>query len=92
MLADGKVIERTYIGEQFEDIMELPNLIDVQLSSYENFLQRERLRRGEPLLNQGLERCSSPLSPLRVPAEICSLNMFTTPLMKSIFGLRWNAS
>jgi DNA-directed RNA polymerase subunit beta len=35
--------------------MELPNLIDIQLSSYESFLQKERLDNKEPLLDQGLQ-------------------------------------
>jgi DNA-directed RNA polymerase subunit beta len=47
MVTGNSVIKRTYIGKDFQDVMELPDLIDIQLSSYERFLQRERLRRGE---------------------------------------------
>ncbi len=68
MLAEGKVIERTYIGEQFEDIMELPNLIDVQLSSFEQFLQRKRLQQGLPLLNRGLEEVFQTTFPIESPS------------------------
>ncbi len=68
MLAEGKVIQRTYIGEQFEDILELPNLIDVQLLSFEHFLQRERLRQGLPLLNYGLEEVFQTTFPIESPS------------------------
>ena len=55
MFAKTKKIERQYIGKDIQNFMELPNLIDIQLSSYENFIQRERLEKHEPLLNQGLQ-------------------------------------
>jgi len=55
MVTDNSIITRTYIGKDFQDVMELPDLIDIQLSSYERFLQRERLRRGEAPDMQGLE-------------------------------------
>jgi DNA-directed RNA polymerase subunit beta len=47
--------KRTYIGKDIRDVMELPDLIDIQLSSYERFLQREKLRNQEKPENQGLE-------------------------------------
>ncbi len=68
MLAEGKAIQRTYIGEQFEDIMELPNLIDIQLSSFEHFLQRERLKQGKPLLPLGLEEVFQSTFPIESPS------------------------
>ncbi len=68
MLADGKAIQRTYIGEQFEDIMELPNLIDVQLMSFDYFLQRSRLQQGLPLLNRGLEEVFQTTFPIESPS------------------------
>ena len=37
MVAKGKVIERKYIGSDFQEVCELPNLIGVQLDSYERF-------------------------------------------------------
>lgn len=39
MGASGKSIKRTYIGSEFYEVCELPNLIGVQLDSYERFLQ-----------------------------------------------------
>ncbi|NNM67785.1 MAG: DNA-directed RNA polymerase subunit beta, partial [Spirochaetales bacterium] len=50
-----KKIDRLYIGKDIEEVMELPDLIDIQLSSYERFLQRETLRSGQPLKRQGLQ-------------------------------------
>ena len=49
MVAKGKHIERKYIGSEFYDVCELPNLIGVQLDSYERFLQLSKIRKGEPL-------------------------------------------
>ena len=43
MVAKGKVIERKYIGSDFQEVCELPNLIGVQLDSYERFLQLDRI-------------------------------------------------
>ena len=40
-------VTRTYIGEDFKDVMELPNLIDIQLKSYEEFLQRDVIQKSE---------------------------------------------
>ena len=47
--------KRTYIGKGIQDVMELPDLIDIQLSSYERFLQREKVAKSENPLLQGLE-------------------------------------
>ena len=44
--------------------MELPNLIDIQLSSYENFLQRDKLNNKEELAEQGLEEVFSSTFPI----------------------------
>ena len=30
MLANGNAITRTYVGSQFEEVMDLPNLVDKQ--------------------------------------------------------------
>jgi DNA-directed RNA polymerase subunit beta len=62
-----KKIQRTYIGKDFQDVMELPDLIDIQLSSYERFLQRERLRKGEALENVGLEEVFRVTFPIESP-------------------------
>ncbi len=67
MLETGKPIKRAYIGQEFEEVMELPNLIDIQLKSYEKFLQREGLKRGEDLQNQGLEEVFQAIFPIESP-------------------------
>ena len=67
MLKTGKPIERTYIGQEFEEVMDLPNLIDIQLKSYEKFLQRERLKNGEELDRQGLEEVFQAIFPIESP-------------------------
>ena len=68
MLASGNVIERKYVGEQFEEVMELPNLVDIQLSSYDKFLQREALVAGKPLAQQGLEEVFQSIFPIESPS------------------------
>ncbi len=46
MVANGKSITRTYIGTESREVCELPNLIGVQLESYERFLQLIRFARA----------------------------------------------
>ena len=67
MFAKTKKIERKYIGKDIQDFMELPDLIDIQLSSFESFIQKERLDKGEPLLNQGLEAVFRSTFPIESP-------------------------
>ena len=55
MFAKSRTINRKYLGKNIKPFMEIPNLIDIQLSSYESFIQKERLDRGDKLLDQGLE-------------------------------------
>ena len=38
--------KRMYIGKDIQDVMDLPDHIDIQFCSYERFLQREKLRNG----------------------------------------------
>jgi len=47
--------------------MELPNLIDIQLLSYERFLQQEKIVDGEPLEPQGLEDVFQTVFPIESP-------------------------
>ncbi|ETZ18488.1 DNA-directed RNA polymerase beta chain [Borrelia duttonii CR2A] len=50
------MIKRVHLGQgKAEEILNLPNLIEIQLNSYEKFLQLERLKNNKPLLNEGLE-------------------------------------
>ena len=73
MFAKTKKIERQYIGKDIQDFMELPNLIDIQLSSYESFMQRERLANKEPLLEQGLQEVFTSTFPIESPNGDMSL-------------------
>ena len=65
MYAKSKVINRQYIGKDIKNFLEMPDLIDIQLSSYESFLQLDRLRKGEPLLNQGLQEVFTSSFPIK---------------------------
>jgi DNA-directed RNA polymerase subunit beta len=68
MYYDGKEpIKRTYVGTEYEEVMELPNLIDIQLSSFERFLQRETLEQGKPCSRQGLEDVFQSIFPIESP-------------------------
>ncbi len=67
-MGSGEVIaKRKYIGKDIANAMDLPDLIDIQLSSYERFLQRERLQKGELALNQGLEEVFRSSFPIESP-------------------------
>jgi len=71
---------RTYIGTNFNDVMGVPNLIDIQLSSFENFLQRDKFLKGEGPLHQGLEQVFQDTFPIESPngelvLEYCGYNL-----------------
>ena len=53
--------------------MELPDLIDIQLSSYESFLQKNKLDNHEPLAEQGLEEVFRSSFPIESPNGDMSL-------------------
>src|SRR5574344_1558198 len=74
MFAKSKTINRQYIGKDIQNFMELPNLIDIQLSSYESFMQRDRLAKGEPLLEQGLQEAFTQTFPIESPNGDMSLD------------------
>ena len=59
--------KRMYIGKDIQDVMDLPDLIDIQLCSYERFLQREILRNGEKPAVQGLEEVFRNTFPVESP-------------------------
>ena len=67
MLLRGKAIDRKYIGQEFYEVMELPNLVDIQLKSYERFLQRSTLRNKLELNRQGLEDVFQSVFPIESP-------------------------
>ena len=55
MFVRDKLDRRSYIGKEYEEAIELPDLIDIQLSSYEKFLQTTALKGVSELNDQGLE-------------------------------------
>jgi len=59
--------KRIYIGKDIQDVMELPDLVDIQLNSYERFLQREKLKKGEKPELQGLEEVFKSTFPIESP-------------------------
>ena len=67
MFAKSRTINRKYLGKNIKPFMEIPNLIDIQLSSYESFIQKDRLDRGEKLLDQGLENVFRTTFPIESP-------------------------
>ena len=67
MLDRSKPIKRTYIGQEYYEVMDLPNLINIQLVSYERFLQRNNILQGEPLNRQGLEDVFQQVFPIESP-------------------------
>ncbi|MDR0877085.1 MAG: DNA-directed RNA polymerase subunit beta [Treponema sp.] len=66
-MTKGKTSKRTYIGKDIQDVMDLPDLIDIQLCSYERFLQREKLRNGEKPAEQGLQDVFTTTFPIESP-------------------------
>ena len=67
MFAKSRTINRQYYGKDIHNFMEIPNLIDIQTSSYETFLQKDRLDRKEPLLNEGLQEAFTSTFPIESP-------------------------
>ncbi|GHU64311.1 DNA-directed RNA polymerase subunit beta [Spirochaetia bacterium] len=61
------ITKRTYIGKDIQDVMELPNLIDIQLCSYERFLQWDILKKGGKPNLQGLEEAFRSTFPIESP-------------------------
>ena len=55
---------RTFIGRGYDEAVDLPDLIDVQLSSFESFLQREALESGSKPDKKGLEEVFQSVFPI----------------------------
>ena len=55
------------MGRGHDEVIEMPNLVDIQLSSYERFLQRETLADGEDPNRQGLEEVFQEIFPIESP-------------------------
>ncbi len=73
MFAKSRTINRQYIGKDIQNFMEIPNLIDIQLSSYENFLQKEKIDNKQPLENKGLQEVFTSTFPIESPDGAMSL-------------------
>ena len=67
MVTEKSIGTRRYIGQDIQDVMDLPDLIDIQICSYERFLQRERLRHHGTLEIQGLEEVFRSTFPIESP-------------------------
>ena len=74
MFAKSRTINRKYIGKDIKTFMDVPNLIDIQTSSYEYFLQKEKLENNEPLAEQGLQEVFSSTFPIESPDGTLSLD------------------
>ena len=61
--------KRQYIGKDIQDVMELPDLIDIQIHSYERFLQREKISKKEKPALQGLQEVFEATFPIISPNE-----------------------
>ncbi|MCI6809126.1 MAG: DNA-directed RNA polymerase subunit beta [Spirochaetia bacterium] len=73
MFAKTRTINRQYIGKDIQNFMDVPNLIAIQTSSYESFLQAEALKEGKEILNQGLQDVFTSTFPIESPNGDMSL-------------------
>ena len=67
MFARNEAINRQYIGKDIRNFMDLPDLIDIQLSSYEKFLQRDSSRSEASSEGLGLEEVFRSTFPIESP-------------------------
>ena len=67
MLERENTIKRVYVGQEYDEVMELPSLVEIQLASFERFLQKNQLENGEPLNLQGLEEVFQAVFPIESP-------------------------
>lgn len=73
MFAKTRTINRQYIGKDIQNFMDVPDLIDIQTSSYESFLQAQKIKAGEAPENQGLQEVFTSTFPLESPNGDMSL-------------------
>ena len=67
MFAKSRTINRQYIGKDIQSFMDVPNLISIQTSSYESFLQADALKAGQPVKDQGLQNVFNSTFPIKSP-------------------------
>ena len=76
MSAKEAIVKRQYIGKNIQNFMELPDLIGIQTSSYENFLQKEKLDAKQETAEQGLEEVFRSTFPIESPNGDMTLEGF----------------
>ena len=64
MFDRNKPVKRVFVGTESTQVMDLPDLVSIQLASFEKFLQREKMQRGEPIAVQGLEEVFQATFPI----------------------------
>ncbi|MFP4364253.1 MAG: DNA-directed RNA polymerase subunit beta [Spirochaetia bacterium] len=62
-----RTINRTILGTSKKDVMELPNLIDIQLASYERFLHQAAGQEDGEKKQRGLEEVFQAIFPVESP-------------------------
>lgn len=67
MAYNANKISRTYIGKDYREAIELPDLIDIQLSSFERFLQQDKILKGILPDDQGLQDVFKTTFPIESP-------------------------
>ncbi|MFA5514630.1 MAG: DNA-directed RNA polymerase subunit beta, partial [Sphaerochaetaceae bacterium] len=73
MVAKGNSMNRKFVGNHIKEVCELPNLVGIQLESYDKFLQLDRQKQGlEPDPNSGLEQVFQSAFPIESQnGEMC---------------------
>ena len=64
---DAPRIARTFLGRGRDDVIAMPNLVGIQLTSYERFLQRQVLAAGQEPACQGLQEVFQEIFPIESP-------------------------
>ena len=86
---DAEVIDRIYLGDDFEEVCELPDLISIQKNSYEKFLQSDKLKSGEELdPNVGLQEVFKSIFPIAGPNSEMVLDFVSYSL--DFDGIKYN--
>ncbi len=67
-MTKGKITaHRSYLGKDIQDVMDLPDLVDIQVCSYERFLQWDKLKNKKVPDLQGLEEVLRTTFPIESP-------------------------
>ena len=69
MIAPKNAARREILGNQVLQDIEMPDLVEIQLKSYESFLQISKLKSGETLENIGLEEVFREVFPIKNTKE-----------------------